>query len=239
MKVIIDRDKLKRRAGLSHAASLGGLLILLGSVAISLWKPGWTTLQAIMLFGGFSISVVGIYYANRWAKKPRPEDILDQALKGFSDHYRIYHYLLPCDHLFLTPNGVVVIETCNLEGVFIYQGGKWRQKLSISRAMRFFVEEKLGDPIQRAQDYARWLKKHLEKDLPEGVNIPVNAMVVFTNPYAEIKVENAAIPVCLPKNLKNRIPKGSSKLTEDVYQQVRMKIEQMADYRAEGKSGTP
>lgn len=77
MKVIIDQESIRRRARLSHAASLGGLLAILASVAISLWKPQWSTLTALILVLGFSISVTGIYYANRWVKKPRPEDALN------------------------------------------------------------------------------------------------------------------------------------------------------------------
>ena len=41
--------------------------------------------------------MVGIYFANRWVRKPRPEESLDKALKSFDDHYRIYHYpYRPC-----------------------------------------------------------------------------------------------------------------------------------------------
>jgi hypothetical protein len=91
MKTFIDREKLRRRATVSHVASLGGILILLGSTAISIWKPEWSTLTAVMLFVGFASATAGIYYANRWVKKPRPEDTLDQALKGLSGKYCLYH----------------------------------------------------------------------------------------------------------------------------------------------------
>jgi hypothetical protein len=103
MKTRIDREKLKRRATVSRAASLGGILILLGSTAISLWRPEWSTLTAAMLFAGFAAATAGIYYANRWVKKPRPEDTLDHALKGLSGKYCLYHYELSSDPVLLTP----------------------------------------------------------------------------------------------------------------------------------------
>jgi len=91
MKTRVDREKLKRRATASHVASLGGILILLGSTAISIWRPEWSTLTAAMLVVGFAAATAGIYYANRWVKKPRPEDTLDHALKGLSGKYCLYH----------------------------------------------------------------------------------------------------------------------------------------------------
>lgn len=225
MKVLIDHEKLRKKAVLSHIASLGGLLILLGSVAVGLWKPQWGTLVALMLFGGFSISVVGIYYANRWVKKPRPEEILNQALKGLDDKHRLYHYLLPCDHILLTTSGVVVIETCNLEGQFSYKDGKWRQKITASRAMRFFVEERLGDPFQRASTCAESMQNRLNDELSVETSVPVHAVIVFTHPWAEVKAEGAPMAVCQPDKLRSRLPKNLPKLSPEIYQQMREKLD--------------
>ncbi len=228
MKIIIDREGLRRRARLSHSASLGGLLTILASVAVSLWRPACTTLTTILLFLGFSTAVVGIYYANRWVKKPRPETALDQALIGLNDRYRLYHYTLPCDHVLLMPNGLVVLETCNLEGQFTYRNGKWRQKITAGRAMRFFVEEKLGDPITRAQNCASAIKDQMAKNLPEGVNLQVHPMVVFTNSVVELNVEKAEVAVCRPDKLRRKIPKNLPALPTEIYQQIRQVLDATA-----------
>ncbi|MEJ2351767.1 MAG: nuclease-related domain-containing protein [Anaerolineales bacterium] len=228
MKVIIDQESIRRRARLSHAASLGGLLAILASVAISLWKPQWSTLTAVILVLGFAISVTGIYYANRWVKKPRPEDTLNQALKSANDQYRLYHYCFPCDHVLLMPNGIAVLETVNLEGEFTYRDGKWRQKITPGRAMRYFVEEKLGDPIERAKGCASLIKELVANDIDKDANIVVHPIVVFTNPFVELKVEKAPIAVCQPKALRNRLPKGLPKMPPDVYRQVQSRLDELA-----------
>jgi hypothetical protein len=232
MKIIIDRQTLGRRARLSHVASLGGLLVLLGSVGISLWRPTWTLVTGLMLFAGGSLAMVGIYFANRWVKKPRPEDVLDEALKGLDDRHRLYHYALPCDHLLLTPGGVVVIETVGLEGVFTYAGGKWRQKMTPGRAMRFFVEEKLGDPIERALSCARAIKERLVEMVPEAAKMEARGVVVFTHPFSELNVERAPIPVCAPKKLRGRLPKDTVKLPPEIYARVQEKLDEMAGLAA-------
>lgn len=228
MKVIIDRDKIQRRARLSHVASLGGMLVLLGSVAISLWQPGWTLLTGIMLFTGGATSIAGIYFANRWVKRPRPEDVLNEALKGLDDRHRLYHYCLPCDHVLLTPGGIVVLETVNLEGKFSYQGGRWQQKITPGRAMRFFVEEKLGDPIARAQECARQIRSHLVDAVPEAQTVEAHAVVVFTNPFVELNIGDSQVPVCSPNKLRSKLPKAGVKLPPEVYRQVQEKLDQRA-----------
>ena len=222
MKTRIDREKLKRRATASHVASLGGILILLGSTAISIWRPEWSTLTAAMLVAGFAAATAGIYYANRWVKKPRPEDTLDQALKGLSGKYCLYHYELSSDHVLLTPKDVVVLETRNIEGQFSYTGGKWHQKVSISRALRFFVEERLGDPTADAQAAAGRIRATLRANLPDGDQVPVRAIVVFVHPAAVLgETQNPPIPVCLPRRLRKRVLSQERDPRAGLYERVK------------------
>lgn len=225
MKIIIDRHAIRRRASLAHAASLGGLLTLLGSVAISMWKPELQVFSTVILFVGGTVSMIGIYYANRWVKKPRPEDILDQALKGLSDQHRLYHYTPLGNHLLLTPNGVVVLETINLEGHFTYQDGRWRQKLGMGRALRYIVEEKLGDPTVLAQQQVESLSNYLKDGLPQGVKIPIQALVVFTHPLTELKIDKSPLPVVQPERLNRKIPHPQKKLSPELYQQLRQRMD--------------
>lgn len=219
MKSIIDRNAVKTRATLSNVASLGGLLLLLGSVALSLYRPALATLTTILMLAGAGISMVGIYYANRWVKKPRPEDSLDAALKGYGDSYRLYHYpKLPCDHVLLGPNGMVVIETVNLEGKFTYREGKWRQMFTFGRALRWMVEEHLGDPIRAATECADYLSEQVSSRLNGGGKFPVDAAVVFTHRAVQLEVEGARIPVVELAKLKKKIDFKRHRLAPEVYQ---------------------
>ena len=101
--------------------------------------------------------MVGIYYANRWVRKPRPEDRLEKVLKGLGDGYVLFHYPhLPADHILLSPAGVTVLETVNLDGAYSYLDGKWKESMTIGRALRYIVEEHLGDPTRAASDSAEF-----------------------------------------------------------------------------------
>ncbi len=232
MKTVVDQSALRRRASLSHAASLGGLAVLLGSVAVTFARPTWTVLSSLMLFGGFALAMVGIYYANRWVKKPRPEVILEKSLKGLSDAHRLYHYTRLGDHILLTPNGVVALETVNLEGRFTYQSGRWKQKMTITRAMRYLVEEKLGNPAAIAASSMELTKKYLQGGAPQGLEsqiaaIPVQGLVVFTHPMAEVSAKDAPIPVVQPDKLLKKVPHPGQKLSPDVYQYARRKLDEL------------
>ena len=233
MKVIIDREKLRRRATASHVASLGGLAIILGAVVLSMSRPDWATLTAILMVAGFAISSVGIFFANRWVKKPRPEDTLSLALKGLADPCRIYHYLLPADHVLLTPSGVVVIETVNLEGRFVYRNGKWKQHVTLGRSLRFFVEETLGDPTARAREDAQRMSQLLDARLSsDGPAVPVNGVVLFVHPNSEVIADSPPIPVCQPAQLRKRIPAHLPKLPQARFEQVRAALDESAGVAA-------
>ena len=128
MKTYIDREKVNARSTLANAASVGGLLLLLASVLAPIFWQSLATLALVLLLVGGVTSMVGIYLANRWVRRPRPEESLDKALNSFDDTYRLYHYpALPCDHVLLTPSGVVGLEVVNLAGRFTYHDGRWRR----------------------------------------------------------------------------------------------------------------
>lgn len=221
MKSIIDQQKIARRASLSNIASIGGLFALLVSVLIPLFWPGYMLVANLLLFGGLGISMVGIYFANRWVKKPRPEASLDAALKSLSNAHRLYHYpRLPCDHVLLTPNGLFVLETINLAGYFIYKRGRWREKMNVGRALRYIVEEHLGDPIKSARSSAQYLEERLSQNTGEGSQVPVKALVVFSHPVAVIDITAPPIPVCKLDKLKKHLQMQAPRLDQGVYAQI-------------------
>ena len=81
MKTYIDRKKVGTRAELSNLASIGGLVLLLASVLLPLFLPKAANFSFVLMVAGLGTAMVGIFYANRWVRKPRPEERLDKALK--------------------------------------------------------------------------------------------------------------------------------------------------------------
>jgi hypothetical protein len=221
MRSIIDRKKTARRALIANIASTGGLVAALTGVILPLWLPSLLILSMGLIVGGLGVAMVGIYFANRWVRKPRPEEALDKALKPFSDSYRLYHYAaLPCDHVLLTPTGVYLLETVNLDGFFSYQNERWSEKMSFSRAVRLVVEEHLGDPIQMVDSEQEILVSRLAEVLAGETMPPVKALVVFTHPHAHVEVSGNTTPVVMVDKLRKQIPAQGLKLAPGLYQKL-------------------
>jgi hypothetical protein len=221
MKIYIDRQKLNARASLANFASVGGLVVLLASVVVPLFLPGTATLSLILLIVGASTAMVGIYLANRWIRKPRPEESLDKALKAFDDHYRIYHYpALPCDHLLLTPAGVTAFEVVNLSGSFSYRDGHWKEAMTIGRALRYMVEPRVGDPAIVAPAQAEELGQRFQRELGAEVVVPIKALTVFTHPGVELEIESASFPACRIEKLRKQSTLGTARLSTETYDKL-------------------
>jgi hypothetical protein len=220
MKILLDAERLRRRARLAHSASLGGMLAMLVSVAVPLWRPSLATACLVLLMVGLTVSMLGIGAANRWVKRPRPEEVIRLALKGLAGGHRLYHYLLPADHVLLTPSGVVVIHPVTLDGAFTYRGGRWHQRFSLSRATRFLVEPSLGDPTLQAKSAAAAVREFLGARLPHTTP-PISPVVLFTHPGAVLDVAASDIPVCLPEWLRKRLPQDLPKLSPESYAALR------------------
>ena len=221
MKATIDRNKVNMLAQLSNLGSISGLVLLLGSVLLPLFKPKLANYSLLFMVLGLGVAMVGIYYANRWVRKPRPEDVLDKALKSLTDTYHLYHYpALPCDHVLLTPTGVVLLETVSLSGSFSYKDGHWKENMTIGRALRYIVEEHLGNPIRATRQTERYLQNRIQKELPLEVTIPVRSIIVFTHPVVELEIIDAPIPVCMAEKLRKLVASDAPKLGEDVYERL-------------------
>jgi hypothetical protein len=234
MKILLDRQRLARRARLAHAASLGGMLAMLLSVVLPLWRPSLETASFILLMAGLTVSMLGIGAANRWVKRPRPEDVMRLALKGLPESHRLYHYLLPADHVLLTPSGIVVIHPVTLDGAFSYRDGKWHQRFSIGRALRFIVEPSLGDPVEQARGEAHALRDFLGDRAPT-IAASVSPIVLFTHPAATLDAPSTDIPICTVDRLRKRLPQGGEKLTPEAFAVLRTLFD--STLRPEARAG--
>jgi len=222
MKVIINKAKLAQRAQNANIASVSGMVALLAGVVLPLVIPAvGQIVQLIFILAGITIAMAGIYQANRWVRKPRPEEQLSKALKGLDDKYMLYHYpaSLPCDHVLLTPEGVVNLETVNLAGQFAYKDGRWTERMTMGRALRSIVEERLGDPTRSALAIQRLLVVKLSELTRE--TITVKPLIAFTHPATELDLEpDGPVPVFMADKLKKHVPIDGPRLSPEAYQAI-------------------
>ncbi len=209
MKIISNEKLIKRNATIGQVTSLSSLLILGAGMYISFQKPELFTISVGALLVGFILSQVGIYFGNRWGRSPRPDQLLDQGLKGISGEYTIYHYASPVPNLLVGPAGVWLLLPFHQQGTISHDGKKWKSKSGgfTQGYMRIFGQENMSRPDLDAAAFADKLTKALAKEMPEEQIPPIQAALVFTSKNADVQADEAPLPTMHLKKLKAFIRK--------------------------------
>jgi len=190
-------DKLiQRNARIAQFTMLGGLLVLGGGMFVSFRYPEEVGLSLAALLLGFIFSQVGIYFLNRWGRKPRPDEQLDKALKGLDKKYTIYHYATPASHLLVGPTGLWVLLPQYQRGTITFSKGRWRQKGGgiLYQYLKIFAQEGLGRPDLEVKSEIEAIENVLKKALPEESLPPIQAALIFTHPQAKIEIPKEETP---------------------------------------------
>jgi hypothetical protein len=193
MNIYRNESLIQRNAKIAQFTLFGGLLVLAGGMYLSFRYPDQFLYSLLALVFGFILSQVGIYFSNRWSRKPRPDEILDQALKGLDDKYHFYHYLTPVSHLLIGPCGVWNLRTYHQKGLITYREGRYRQKGG-SLYMKIFAQESLGRPELEVQGDETRLSKFLSEHLGEESFPGIYSALVFTNSDVEIVLSDEYPP---------------------------------------------
>lgn len=197
--MIIYRDENRIEALKKRGArvSLIGFLALAGGFVLLFMQeqlgPNVILYQTVALVFGFVLTQYGLYLQHRYARSPRPDEVLDDALKGAAKDDVLYHYVLPAPHVLLTPAGPIVFNLKYQTGVIRADDDRWSQKGLGFR--RFFGQEGLGNPTREAEKMIRALAGHISRNAPDVEEVPIGAMIVFTSKNQdELDVSGSRIP---------------------------------------------
>lgn len=191
MNIQINETLIKRNARIGQITMLSGLLVLAGGMYVSFRMPTQVPLSLGALMVGFILSQVGIYFSNRWGRRPRPDELLNQALKGLDKNHTIFHYRKLASHLLVGPTGIWVLLPYYQRGKITYQNGRWRQRGGnvLLAYLKLFAQEGIGRPDLEMAAETGAVRKFLKEIFPEDEKIPeVQAALVFTNPSVEIDI---------------------------------------------------
>ena len=231
MNIVRNDALVRRNARIAQITMLGGLLVLGGGMFISFRMPEQFGLSLAALMIGFALSQVGIYFSNRWGRRPRPDELLNQALKGLDNKYSIYHYTAPVSHLLVGPSGIWVLMPRHQRGKITYAKGRWHQKGG-NLYLKIFAQESLGRPDLEVMSEIENLQNFFKKNLPEDTKLPeIQAALVFTNPKAEVDIpedENPPAATILLGKLKEivRKPTKGKTLSVEKVRQIRQLLEE-------------
>jgi hypothetical protein len=210
MKITTNEKLIKRNSKMGRIASYVGLAVMAGSMFVTFRYPQWIILAYILLFGGLGLSQLGLYYGNRWGRRPRPDEQIDQALKGLDDRFSLYHYTTPTRHLLVGPAGIWIIMPYYQTGKIVYENGRWKQKGGgfFDGYKRLFFQEGIGRPDLEIPAEVHSIEKYLQKKLPNTELPEPRAALVFTNDRTVLDIENAPIPTISASKLKEIVRKA-------------------------------
>ena len=211
MKIIRNEKLIARNEKISRYVNLAALVSLGIGIYIAFTRPELLTWSLIAMFVGFVLTQVSIFLGNRYSRKPRPDEVLDAALKGIPGEYTLYHYCTPVPHVLNGPAGIWVLVPYHQKGRVIFEKNRWRNFGGgfAQGYMRIFGQEGIGRPDLEADSQINALEKFFRKKLgEEAAGIPpINAALVFLSPDIEIEAEGAPIPTLQAKKLKDHLRK--------------------------------
>ena len=139
------------------------------------------------------------------------------------------HYLgQPSDHVLLTPTGVVALEVVNLAGSFAYRRGRWKESMTIGRALRYLVEPRVIDPVVLAAAVADDLQLWFSRHLSSPVSVPMKVLTVFTHPAVELELDQGNVPALVLAKLRKQATITGTRLSPVVYEDLAACLERAA-----------
>lgn len=230
MKVIRNETRMESLKKRSQVVTLVGFLVLLGGfVIIFIFQenPNALLYQLLALIVGYGLSQYGAYLSHRYGRSPRPDEVLDEAVKSVARTGRMYHFLLPAPHVLLTKAGPIVF-------VLKYQGGKisavgdrWKQKGIGFR--KYFGQEGLGNPSKEAESSIAALANYIREHAPEVEEVPIAAMIVFTSKnMTDLDVTEADFPAMHASKVKGFLRKEGvgEPLSTEIYESLKKSFDE-------------
>jgi hypothetical protein len=186
MNIYKNETLIKRNTTIARIGLVVTFAALIGGMYVSIKIPNQVNLSFGLLVVALLLFQVTIYFQNRWGRRPRPDQVLDTALKGLDNRYSLYHYLSPVNHLLIGPSGIWSMIPINAHGRISYAGGRWRQKGG-NLYWKIFGQESLGRPDYEVENdkakIAKFLQQFDEEEFP-----PAEAALVFTDPRTVIDI---------------------------------------------------
>jgi hypothetical protein len=194
MRIVSNESHIQLRTKIGERAPFVGLAVLAVATVLIFVRPQWLWVTMALVWVGFLISLTGSYLGDRYVGQLAHYKRVPDALKGFGDDYTLIMYKMTVPFLLVEPGGITVLTVKSQGGEVIYENGHWRHKQSMGFLRRFAGQEGLGRPHRMAEAECAYvedqLTKRLSTDVLDPSEVPVRAVVLFTNPDVILTLED-------------------------------------------------
>jgi hypothetical protein len=219
MQQYTNMRRVKRSRTMGLVLTISGLVVMLGAVAGTFLYPAYLTIILGASFTGLVVSQTGRQIFDRWGRSPRIDEILDAGLKGLDGRYAVFHYALGASHALFCPAGIFALCTSDLDGSIQFTGGKWLRTPAKRSRFRPSGPRPLAEPTRQTASEVATLQRTLAKHIKREETVPIQPILVFLHPNADVEAESAPFAAVHVKKLKARLrslPKGTTLSAEEV-----------------------
>ncbi len=220
MQIVRNDRRINLLRSVGQYASLAGLVVLMGGLIISFVRPLWTGPLVASMSLGFLLSIIGGFYADRYAGPLARHKTLAEVLKGLDYRHALIQYLLPADHVLLEPGGCTCFVVKPQGGTVTYDAEKdrWEHQQRGKFFRQLVGQEALGRPHVEGEEEIERLRRHLRQEMGEEPQVPIRAVIVFVNEEVEVRADQAPLPTFYRKKVKDwlRGPGALEPLPDDV-----------------------
>lgn len=169
-----------------------GIVLLAGAVISPLVSPSADIVAVsygALIIGFFSF-IYGTQQYSKWRRKPRVDEVLDNALARLSDRFSLIHYPEighnSPEHVLVSPGGVLVITPKDVSGRVSVDGKRWRQHKLIF--LRFFNlgAPSLGHPTAENELQMDCVEELFDKEAVAG---EIEGVIVFMTENVQIEMK--------------------------------------------------
>jgi len=221
MKRLADERMIARNARLGKILTYGGLVIVVVGMFVVSRNPEWSTYALVPALAGLMSVQFGSAFMARWGRRPRLDELVDEALKGLDGRYTLIHYELATPHALFTPGGAYALILRTEDGEIRFRDGRW-ERTTVRRGLRRGGTRTMRNVETLARGDADAMAKHLHKQLPDAAEVDVEPLLMFLSTRAVVHAEASPIPAFHAKKAKEmirRLPKRAA-LTEDQLQRL-------------------
>ncbi len=203
MRIVANARLIKRNRQITTNLFLITFVVLIGGfffVNINLFTgqrqtdPLLLLAQTTILPLAFVLTLFSIRMTNLWGRRPYPEQVIAEGMKGLSNKSVLYHYHhIPARHVLICPQGVFSLTTRWHIGSYTVKDDRWKTNAGV--IARFFSSlrmDGIGDPTLDAGRQAQQVQKLIDKVAP---GVPVKPLIVFINPAAQVQIDGSSVPV--------------------------------------------
>jgi len=194
MKIIRNQTKIQRNKTISQGVLYLSMAILLIGFLWSITDPD--SVQITLSYGLIAIAYilvqVSLYMANKWGRSPRPDEIVENSLKGLNDQFTLYNYTTPIPHLLVGPAGIWILMPYYHSGEIRFNPEKMRyeQRGGPNFLSKWFAQESLPNIMEESKTQKIKLYRYFQT-LNLGEPHHVSVANIFYSEKAEVMGKNA------------------------------------------------